>query len=1103
MVTYTSDQFYQTPFAHFLKSCVTCANFLLNTFPALFQGKLSSFEYPFLEHPSFYCLSISKKLEMKHLMLFVFAALVMTNPAFTQNWKAFIERGGIPDQEVPFCTAVQDSIIQLPQGGSEDYWTKFRLDDTFWVDNNFTLEVRLRNGSANGGIAAYDTGIYLEGCSIRAGATLMGLGWAQVFTDMYAGNSGIFDSPKLVRDLSNWNTIRYVFKNNVFSLFYNNSLVNRVSYIGELTYIQQLLVRFKGAGQVDFVKLYDRNNQLTWSEEFTDCNTLAALPNLQPAFSLQVSNDTTICKGESALLSANSAIGMTYNWTGPNGFTATQPTILFNNLSAKDTGFYQVTAQYKGCFELKDSIHLALIPVNLPITNFLGNDTTLCLGDTLLLGTAYNCATYRWQDGSKKATFLVNKAGMYTVQIEIDNQIYRDTIQVNYYPLPQIDLGRDTTLCPGETLSLNATLPTAAFYQWQNSSLTPFFTVQNAGIYIAKVIDVCGTQTSDTVEVEYYKVLKNLNLGKDTTLCPGATLLLNASDSAAISYRWQDGSTQSTFLADTAGIYTVTSTDNCNNIETDSIIIQHFKLIKPVYLGKDTTLCAGETLILNATDNAAVRYRWQDGSANATFTIRTAGLYTVIIEDACGNRFRDSIQVDYYKILKPLNIGKDTTLCPGRTLSLNVQDVAAIQYTWQDGSTNATFTVNAPGIYTVTLEDNCGNVKRDTIQVRYYEVITSITLGSDTTLCPNETITLNATHRAAKLYRWQDGSTKSTFLVTQPGIYNVEVTDSCGNTVSDAMEVKYFGTIQSVNLGRDTSLCPNTTIILNALDAAAVTYRWQDGSTAPNFEVKSDGIYAVTVSDNCNNIFSDSIQITYYQLIDSINIGSRDTTLCVGETLTLNATNKASGSYLWQDGKTTATYTVTQPGIYQIKVSDNCGNSASDEIRIRYNDVPKVTNLVTDTTICENTTYPLNATAATATFYRWQDGSTKAIYPAKEPGIYIVTVGNVCGDETYWIQIQTEYCGPCRTFVPNAFSPNNDGNNDRFEISSECNFTHYELRVFNRWGAQVFSSITPWTFWDGTANGTELTNGVYVWQLRYKADDGTERTMTGDVLLMK
>ena len=99
--------------------------------------------------------------------------------------------------------------------------------------------------------------------------------------------------------------------------------------------------------------------------------------------------------------------------------------------------------------------------------------------------------------------------------------------------------------------------------------------------------------------------------------------------------------------------------------------------------------------------------------------------------------------------------------------------------------------------------------------------------------------------------------------------------------------------------------------------------------------------------------------------------------------------------------------------------------------------------------------------------------------------------------------IETEYCGPCRTFVPTAFSPNGDGNNDDFQIGTECIFTKYEMRIFNRWGMQVFMTAAPGIYWDGTLNGSVLPAGVYVWQLRYQADDGSEKTLSGDVLLMR
>jgi gliding motility-associated-like protein len=321
--------------------------------------------------------------------------------------------------------------------------------------------------------------------------------------------------------------------------------------------------------------------------------------------------------------------------------------------------------------------------------------------------------------------------------------------------------------------------------------------------------------------------------------------------------------------------------------------------------------------------------------------------------------------------------------------------------------------------------------------------------------------------------------------------------------LTDAIKVEYFDVIKPVNLGNDTLLCPGSSIILNAFDAAATSFRWQDGSAQATFEVESPGIYAVTLTDHCNNIETDSIEVQYYQLLTNIDIGPRDTVLCVGETLILDASSEAQGTYFWQDGTTTPTYAVSSPGIYQIQVNDYCGNSASDEIRIRYTDVPKPDFLNGDTIVCEGEVFRLNATAPDATFYRWQDGLLQAIYPVTDPGFYSVTVGNACGSVIYSLHVEMEYCGPCRTFTPTAFSPNGDGNNDQFQIGTECVFTHYEMRIFNRWGMQVFTTIAPWTNWDGTQNGKELPTGVYVWQLRYKAEDGSEKTMSGDVLLMR
>lgn len=1029
--------------------------------------------------------------------------LLPGNRLIAQNWQPLIELGGLTPY--PVCDAVQNGIAQIPPAvvNAIDYRTRFVLNDTFYVGNQFALEARILNAEANGGINAFDPGMYVEGCAINFGASLMGDIRAQSFTSIYVGSIGRADLANFVQDFSFWRVLRYELRNNVFSVLIDGQLLYTLPYTGEVNFINQIMVRFKGSGLLDWVKLYDRNNQQIWMEDFLDCNNPVQAPSTTLSLNVQLSNDTSVCRGESVRLNAQALAGSTMNWVGPNGFNSDESSILLNSVSPSDTGYYKVDINYKNCITITDSIHVSLNNIIKPSVDFLGNDTTLCLGDSLIIGHSYPCARYAWQNGSTDSSIVVSKAGTYVVLIQIDNEIFIDSIKVKYYELPTIELGNDTILCAGTTLALNAQLSATADYTWQDGSTTSNFSVRTAGLYHVTATDLCGNVASDSIDVAYYKILKPLNIGGDTTLCPGESLILNVFDSAALHYRWQDASDNSTYLVNQPGVYTVVLTDYCNNTLIDSIDIQYYNLVKPFSLGKDTILCPGETLLLQINDPAAVRYQWQDGTTQSGFSVQNSGIYAVMVIDACGTQQSDSIQVDYYKVLETLELGRDTMLCPGQTLLLNAFDSAAVIYRWQDGSRNPTLLVNRPGSYILYIADNCGNTATDIIRVGYFDVITSVNIGKDTTLCPGETLLLDATDRAAKYYRWQNGNADSVFLVSQPGTYTVQVTDNCGHTLSDAINVAYFPVLKSLELGKDTSLCPGSSITLNAFDAAAIAYNWQDGSTAIDFSVTAPGTYSVLIKDNCNNILFDSIQVAYYQLLDTINIGPRDTVLCEGNILILDATTPAARDYLWQDGISTATYSVTQAGIYQIEVNDHCGNSASDEIRIRYKNVPEPLLLNGDTIVCEGEVFRLNATAPDATFYQWDDGLTSPIYPVTKPGFYSVTIGNDCGNAIYALNIEMEYCGPCRTFVPTAFSPNNDGNNDAFNIFTECNFTHYQMVVFNRWGIKVFESKAPWNVWDGTLDGKELPNGVYVWQLRFIAEGEAERMLSGDVLLMR
>ncbi len=338
----------------------------------------------------------------------------------------------------------------------------------------------------------------------------------------------------------------------------------------------------------------------------------------------------------------------------------------------------------------------------------LGNDTTLCQGDNLLLDATTAGATYQWQDNSTNPTFNVTIAGTYYVQVSTACGVTSDTIIVNYNPIPVVNLGNDTTFCSGGSLNLDVTTA-GATYLWQDNTTNPTYTINSQGTYWVQV-SIGSCSATDSIVVAYVAA-GSFNFGNDTTLCQGGNVLLDATTPGS-TYLWQDNSTNPTFNATTTGTYWVQITTNCG-VLSDSIDIT-FSTAPVITLGNDTTLCQGQNLALDVT-TAGATYQWQDNSTNPTFNITTAGTYWVYV-DVNGCSDEDSIIVQYLN-LSLAQLGPDTMLCDGDVLLLNATSPGA-NYLWQDNSTAATFNVSALGTYWVRITNGCGSVT-DSINVNY------------------------------------------------------------------------------------------------------------------------------------------------------------------------------------------------------------------------------------------------------------------------------------------------------------------------------------------------------------------------------------------------
>ena len=253
-----------------------------------------------------------------------------------------------------------------------------------------------------------------------------------------------------------------------------------------------------------------------------------------------------------------------------------------------------------------------------------------------------------------------------------------------------------------------------------------------------------------------------------------------------------------------------------------------------------------------------------------------------------------------------------------------------------------------------------------------------------------------------------------------------------------------------VNLGNDTTLCFGDPFLLNAFHNNITDYIWQDGSINPTFTANQAGTYFATVSNICGTA-TDTIQLEYLNL--SLDLGNDTIAICENESYIFDVFHPTAINYLWNNGSIVPILEVSESGIYHVSITNICEN-LSDSVEIIVSNPILLLELGSNQNICEDDTIILDATLKNGIWYRWQDSTKSPLYVITAAGEYQVIVQNGCGEKTDYITITDEDC--CNLFIPNAFTPNNDGENDIFRVyqpSKGCNtIATFSMKIFDRWG---------------------------------------------------
>ncbi len=670
-----------------------------------------------------------------------------------------------------------------------------------------------------------------------------------------------------------------------------------------------------------------------------------------------------------------------------------------------------------------------------------------------------------------------------------------------------------------------------SYYEPPNTTdpdYTPWVSVTNPGI---------GTATNNAyqksghgrVVVEFYS--HPITASNDTLICEGAFTTLSVSGGAA--YMWNTGSASASITVNPTSIATFTVTETSTGC-VDSVTVNVNP--KPQVAASSDSICPGETATLNA--GGATTYSWSTGATNASINISPTSTqpYTVIgTTNGCTDTAIGTVTV----FIPPVaDAGANDSVCPGMTANLLVTpNNAGYSFSWLPAASlnnPAVFdpeaTPSSTTTYTVTVTDqnSCSSTDSVTISVdlpmNATQTITTVTCfgacnGSATAIVNGGT--------APYTYSWTGGCTTASCNNLCAAGYTLTVTDAFGcNSISDTTITEPDTLIAAITTSaaatcNDSCDGSATAIAIGGTSGTGYAFSWnsmpaQNSATAVNL---CAGTYTCTITDENNCTSSTTVSVT--EPADMVLLVITSETACNASTGTASVDVSGTGAgpyaYIWiPGGQTNSVATALESGSYTVTVTDTntCQASQTATITVAVN--PVTTATASAYTILEGQSTQLSAAGGTA--FQWSPDTglscdTCSITTASPliNTLYCVTVTdtNACTD-TACVAIAVEKPCPGDYKVPTAFSPNNDGFNDKFCLQGWSNcVSDFTILIFDRWGEKVFESNNPGFCWDGTYKtfGTgsqqDMNAAVFVYTVDAVLADGTKISRKGNITLIR
>ena len=514
-------------------------------------------------------------------------------------------------------------------------------------------------------------------------------------------------------------------------------------------------------------------------------------------------------------------------------------------------GSYAVTiVDEYGCMS---SCNKTITSNPIPLCEISGYEV-ICEGSSNQLCVPAGYEDYWWEDAQQTNCIDGTVPGTYAITITSSNGC-KSSCSKNVSISPPTEnciITGNTTICENDVVILCA-IEYQENYLWSNGETTQCIAITTAGEYSVTVSQnsECITFCSVTVTSPQNSEPIHIFALEPTVFCQGDSVTLYANQLGV----WNTGDTSTTITVESEGLYFITDTNRCGTNISNEILVTVLQNPSSSTISNilPTTFCEGDSVTLYGNSNGT----WNTGDTSATIIVKTSGSYYVSNENECGTILSNVIIVNVIPLplIPTIQALSSTTFCEGQSTILS----GNIDGTWNTGETSESIEVSTSGNYFVMNTNECDTTKSNIITVLILPLAEASTIFAlePTKFCQGGSVILYGNTGGI----WNTGDTTSSISVNSTGNYFVTNTNTCGNKVSNPINIIVYDAPQCYISG---NLNPNKgeTITLCAPERIH-SYKWNTLEETRCISVTESGERSVIVTNDNICVDSCTVQVVF------------------------------------------------------------------------------------------------------------------------------------------------------------------------------------------------------------------------------------------------